>query len=680
MPWSMRSEGSTVVVVRQRDNKVVGRHKDRKRALAQMKVLYSLEKAQFASRSEAGRYAANMRWKGNVKEVPKQRELPLKEFVNIIETSTSSSEIFSRIAEKLGKKMKPKVANFTDEETNLYRGVQDVDRDVQRLLDGEIRPYEFATWGQGIYASADMGEAANYGSVLGLKLDDSAKIVTGELNWAKAEEFLDLNYEGSWSKGTGQWVSSVLNMRLLTQRSLEGVSQDYSPSDFYNFYWASQGYDGAKIGYETVLFNGEKLTVNQKDLGRAIQKSLVDLLKASFGGDRSAAGRYAANERWKGNAKDDISNQVTVGFESEGRDRGTVWATDKATGKVVGALKFDANFIGKIYVAKDYRRKGIGSFLYNEAKKRNGGVEMKADDYTVSGAGFMSAVTGKEVFQTGDNSWAGIEWKSWLERLDRDALKKHSLIDLLKASFGGDRSEAGRYAANMRWKGQGKESRSKPLSEKQIFALEQSFVADYKKHYLTDDLMPTEQLSALQSYTGLEHRGINELHRDKERSDRASERGDALAEAIAKRREESKNLDALIDSTPPLESDLTVYRGLHDSGLAGYGLHWLQNLYRDDATPLPLGQVVVDKGFMSSTLSFQSSHYFSGSGFVLEIKIPKGGKALVCNVADMVTRRTSQKIESEHEVLLPRDTALLITGARKDLGSGRVVVEMEVVL
>ena len=31
-----------------------------------------------------------------------------------------------------------------------------------------------------------------------------------------------------------------------------------------------------------------------------------------------------------------------------------------------------------------------------------------------------------------------------------------SLVDLIKASFGGDRSAAGRYAANMRWRGQGK--------------------------------------------------------------------------------------------------------------------------------------------------------------------------------------------------------------------------------
>jgi hypothetical protein len=32
--------------------------------------------------------------------------------------------------------------------------------------------------------------------------------------------------------------------------------------------------------------------------------SLVDLFKASFGGDRSAAGRYAAEQRWKGHVKD----------------------------------------------------------------------------------------------------------------------------------------------------------------------------------------------------------------------------------------------------------------------------------------------------------------------------------------------------------------------------------------
>lgn len=183
--------------------------------------------------------------------------------------------------------------------------------------------------------------------------------------------------------------------------------------------------------------------------------AIRELIKASFSGDRSAAGRYAAEQRWKGHAKKDISKELTINSELTRKDRGTVWATDNKTGKVIGALNFDANFIGRIYVLPDYRRKGVASYLYEEAKKLNGGLEMKADDYTVSGAGFMSAVTGKEIYQTGDNSWVGIEWKSWLARLERDALNK--------ASFSGDRSAAGRYAAEQRWKGHVKTGRKIPM-------------------------------------------------------------------------------------------------------------------------------------------------------------------------------------------------------------------------
>jgi len=50
--------------------------------------------------------------------------------------------------------------------------------------------------------------------------------------------------------------------------------------------------------------------------------------------------------------------------------------------------------------------------------------------------------------------------KMWLESAPKDiyeaimsASKKRTLVDLVKASFGGDRSEAGRYAANIRWQG-----------------------------------------------------------------------------------------------------------------------------------------------------------------------------------------------------------------------------------
>ena len=41
------------------------------------------------------------------------------------------------------------------------------------------------------------------------------------------------------------------------------------------------------------------------DRGGGLDESmrLVDLIKASFGGDRSAAGRYAAEQKWKGHVK-----------------------------------------------------------------------------------------------------------------------------------------------------------------------------------------------------------------------------------------------------------------------------------------------------------------------------------------------------------------------------------------
>ena len=54
----------------------------------------------------------------------------------------------------------------------------------------------------------------------------------------------------------------------------------------------------------------------------------------------------------------------------------------------------------------------------------------------------------------------------YFARLQR-ALGKPTLVDIIKASFGGDRSAAGRYAANMRWQGQGggKGSKAKDIRE-----------------------------------------------------------------------------------------------------------------------------------------------------------------------------------------------------------------------
>jgi len=72
MPWKVENRGGEYVVVREGTEKVVGKHSSRSKALAQLRALYAakryVEKGKFASRSEAGRYAAEQRWKGNSKK------------------------------------------------------------------------------------------------------------------------------------------------------------------------------------------------------------------------------------------------------------------------------------------------------------------------------------------------------------------------------------------------------------------------------------------------------------------------------------------------------------------------------------------------------------------------------------------------------------------------------------
>jgi hypothetical protein len=51
-------------------------------------------------------------------------------------------------------------------------------------------------------------------------------------------------------------------------------------------------------------------------------ESLADIIKASFGGDRSAAGRYAAEQRWKGHAKSEPERKSGgKKFTSDAKDK-----------------------------------------------------------------------------------------------------------------------------------------------------------------------------------------------------------------------------------------------------------------------------------------------------------------------------------------------------------------------
>ncbi len=189
-------------------------------------------------------------------------ELSNNEISDIISGSTTVNEMYQKVAERLGKSMKPKLEDLSKEETNYYRGVKDVDRDAQSLLDGRIRFTPFQTWGQGIYVSSEPTYAENYGDLIRLKLDKSAKLVEGEIAWDKAFDLFD--------------KESYLDMPKIIDRITSGKMDNFSDSDIANIYWAAKGYDGYSVygtsRQEVVLFNTDKLTVNRADIGAAVKK------------------------------------------------------------------------------------------------------------------------------------------------------------------------------------------------------------------------------------------------------------------------------------------------------------------------------------------------------------------------------------------------------------------------
>jgi hypothetical protein len=196
-------------------------------------------------------------------------ELSDDDFREILYNTKTVGEMFEKIAKRLGKSMKPKVAELSEDDINVYRGVPNVDRDVQRLLNGKIRFTEFQTWGQGIYVATEKDFAANYGHVLSLKLDDSAKLVRGELAWA---DVLGVTYPNDNLRIRHTGTSKFIDMPRIVERVNSKKMNDLSVSDMTNVYWAAKGYDGFTTYGETVLFNGSKLTINKADIGTAVKK------------------------------------------------------------------------------------------------------------------------------------------------------------------------------------------------------------------------------------------------------------------------------------------------------------------------------------------------------------------------------------------------------------------------
>jgi hypothetical protein len=205
------------------------------------------------------------------------------EIRDVIYNSKTVNEMYQKVAKRLGKNMKPAVDNLAEDEITHYRGVVNVNRDAQRLLDGKIKFTEFQTWGQGIYLAEDKSIASNYGTLIGMKLDSSAKIVRGETTWDSA---FDVSYDNPNARTRNTTTSSFIDFKRIETRIRAGKMDNLSVSDMRNIYWAAKGYDGFTTYGETVLFNGSKLTINKADIGTAVQKHATH--------DQSSHGNWAS--------------------------------------------------------------------------------------------------------------------------------------------------------------------------------------------------------------------------------------------------------------------------------------------------------------------------------------------------------------------------------------------------
>jgi len=185
-----------------------------------------------------------------------------------------------------------------------------------------------------------------------------------------------------------------------------------------------------------------------------IDMSMPDAIaKASFAGDRSAAGRYAANMRWQNNP----SRQRV--WDRVGEAMGYAGLNYAARLNAARSRKFDREQRGEKTPSLIDRLKAYFSDEYTnpkplyqvEAERR----EADAKRISRQRGGDIQAVStpkGDVILQGGRLIQAKTMGKS-IDALKAEMRVAARLADFKKGkSFGGDRSAAGKYAAEMRWR------------------------------------------------------------------------------------------------------------------------------------------------------------------------------------------------------------------------------------
>jgi hypothetical protein len=159
---------------------------------------------------------------------------------------------------------------------------------------------------------------------------------------------------------------------------------------------------------------------------------------------------------------------------------------------------------------------------------------------------------------------------------------------------------------------------SSPLEEEEAFA---SVMPAYES--------PVYNRRTIRRYAGNDHfRRINEYGRKGPESLPESERKDTAKDV--------ENLDAMIESAPPLKRPIKTIRGVKD----------VDGMFGDEGSTV--GNTFQDNGFVSTSTSERAAWKFHGhSGAQIHIHIPAGNKA-------MKILLQADDDDSEKEIMLPR--------------------------
>jgi hypothetical protein len=230
--------------------------------------------------------------------------------------------------------------------------------------------------------------------------------------------------------------------------------------------------------------------------------------------------------------------------------------------------------------------------------------------------------------------------------------------DLEKAkSFGGDRSAAAAYAANMRWG-----NRFDPLAVREVggHALEQHIDSLYPHKEDEDFPFNSSQAAAVLDYTEQGWDINNSLRQQAANDPRASSEHSGTI----------KQIDSAFDSAEPLTDAVVLHRGLGVSPKDATGSGTMSFF-----SGLKVGQSFSDPAFSStSTHEKISSEYAVGSKIRFKIVVPAGKKVLPINT---VLGKKNHYF-GEHEVLLPRGSKFKVVEIINetwsvDMGVGRTI-------